>query len=334
MRYGILMTLLMWCSLSYPQLVLEHEKKIDIAEKYLSRDISFINSTDNTLLSGTLLEPKREYAKIVIIVPGSGKDTRHSHYQLAEKLLEENIAVFRFDDRGVGKSGGIFSNSVDILAFDIIAATQRIKQLFCDEKKEIGLLSHSLGGMASVIANQMYPKDNNPIEFLIQIASPVDSFAKATQYQIKTLPSYTIQDLTTDQTEKVFLALQKVVSDHSGLEITEIQQKGFDYLKALNIDPNQVNFWSYSHILLYQYKLKSYYKVLNIPTIYLIGKNDKIINANEETISLKKLENPKVTIHTFSGLDHYLTKGDIKNKDIYAIDKKATEAIVKWLHRI
>ncbi len=36
-------------------------------------------------------------------------DSRHSHYLLTQELLKNNIAVFRYDERGVGKSDGKFS---------------------------------------------------------------------------------------------------------------------------------------------------------------------------------------------------------------------------------
>ncbi len=196
MRNGILIALLMWCCISYAQEILQHEKKIDIAQKYLSRDINFMNATDKTILSGTLLEPKTDYKKIVVIIPGSGKDTRHSHYKLTEQLLQNNIAVYRFDDRGVGKSKGFYSNSIDLLSMDIVGAIQRIFYQFFENKKEIGIISHSLGGMATIIAREALEKEEIKLDFLIQIASPTQNFSTTTNHQIQTLPHYRIKDKT------------------------------------------------------------------------------------------------------------------------------------------
>lgn len=88
------------------QNVFEYEKEINNNEDYDFKEINFLNHDDNITISGTLIEPKLDYDKIIIIVPGSGKDTRNSHYVLAEALLKNNIAVFRFDERGIGKSQG------------------------------------------------------------------------------------------------------------------------------------------------------------------------------------------------------------------------------------
>jgi hypothetical protein len=79
------------------QEIYTYEKQIDNIEKYLSTELETENKNDNVILKGTLIEPKTYYTKVVIIVPGSGKDTRNSHYKLTEKLLENNIAVYRYD---------------------------------------------------------------------------------------------------------------------------------------------------------------------------------------------------------------------------------------------
>jgi cephalosporin-C deacetylase-like acetyl esterase len=86
-----------------------NEKQISSAQNYIFTHFETVNKTDNVTLKGTLIEPKKTYSKVVIIVPGSGKDTRNSHYKLTEKLLENNIAVYRFDERGCGNSTGNFN---------------------------------------------------------------------------------------------------------------------------------------------------------------------------------------------------------------------------------
>ena len=330
MRNGILMSLLFWCSLCYTQTILKHENRIDIAQKYLSREINFINATDNILLSGTLLEPNNDYQKIVIIIPGSGKDTRHSHHKLTEELLRKKIAVYRFDDRGVGKSEGVYSSSIHHLTSDILFASQKIKSLH--KTKKIGLLSHSLGGVASIIAKN--ESSNQNIDFLIQIATPVSNFSKTTQHQIQTLPYYKVKNLSIQETQKLFLNLLKIVRDNTSLSLAHIQEKGYNYLKGKNIDLNQIKFWSRTHIDLYQYELKEYYKNLKVPTMYLIGYEDKYVNAKEETTSLKSIQNSKVTIKVFNDLDHYLTNNKEHKKNMYAIDKKATNSIIEWIYKI
>ncbi len=84
------------------QEIYSNEKQIDRIENYLFTQFETENKNDNVILRGTLIEPKTNYSKVVIIVPGSGKDTRNSHYKLTEELLKNNIAVYRYDERGCG----------------------------------------------------------------------------------------------------------------------------------------------------------------------------------------------------------------------------------------
>ena len=70
-------------------------------------------------LAGTLTMPKNEEAKsLVILVSGSGAQDRnedlgpYNHRPflvLSDYLTRNGVAVFRYDDRGVGESGGDFS---------------------------------------------------------------------------------------------------------------------------------------------------------------------------------------------------------------------------------
>lgn len=149
-------------------------KEIENIEQYNVKEINFIDSEDNTILSGTLIFPKTEYSKIVIITPGSGKDTRNSHYILAQELLKNNIGVYRFDDRGVGKSGGKVNFSVDQITTDLYYAFKNIQKIDSLSKKNIGILGHSLGGIA-VIEN--YQKGINP-DFIVLMSTPIEKYGK------------------------------------------------------------------------------------------------------------------------------------------------------------
>ena len=169
-------------------------KEIQNAEQYNFEEINFIDSEDNTKLSGTLISPKTEYSKIVVIVPGSGNDTRNSHYILAEELLKNGIAVYRFDDRGVGKSGGEVNFSVDQIIKDLYYALDNIQKNDSLSKKEIGVLGHSLGGIATIDAYQ----EGLKIDFLILMATPIEKFRKFNQlqYSSKTNPEIKVSTKT------------------------------------------------------------------------------------------------------------------------------------------
>jgi len=124
-----------------------YEKPIKNISSYNFEEIDFYDK--KTKLSGTLISPKTDYDKIVIITPGTGADTRHSHYILTEKLLENGIAVYRYDDRGIGKSKGRYQRQVKINSRDLYYAFHNLKNIPALSLKKIGVIGHSMGGLCS-----------------------------------------------------------------------------------------------------------------------------------------------------------------------------------------
>lgn len=163
------------------QNIYEYEKEIGNREDYIFSEIDFQNKDENIKLSGTLITPKTEFDKIIIIVAGSGRDTRYAHFILAEEFLKNGIAVYRFDERGIGKSEGKFSPFATTLADDLSYAILELRNLELTKSYEIGVLGHSLGGIASIRA---YEKRQN-IDFLIQMGTPVEKYGAFFKYQTK-----------------------------------------------------------------------------------------------------------------------------------------------------
>ena len=334
MKKIIVMLCFLACTFVNGQIIFSHEREIKGKENYNSLNVDFYNYTDNINLSGTLLTPKKSYKKIVIIVPGSGKDTRYSHHKLATSLLENNIAVYRFDERGVGKSQGKFTSSIDLLTDDVSYCIKYIKSLKGFENKEVGLLGHSLGGMASAIATNNSVNSTTKVDFLIQIASPVKNFAEASKYQIKTLPQYKIKNKTEKETVALLETLIQITKQYKNISDTALRNIGIKAIKENGFQVNDIKFWSLTHINLFKQDYETVYKQLQIPTIYLIGTEDKFINPLPEVSLLKKYNNPLITVKVMKNLNHYLTAGALESDVIYNIDKRATDTIINWIQKI
>jgi len=336
MRIIIIMTCLLVCTFANGQIIFSHEREIQGKENYNINELDFFNHTDGLRLSGTLISPKNPYNKIIIIVPGSGKDTRYAHHNLASSFLENNIAVYRFDERGVGKSQGHFTSAIDRLTDDISYAIKHLKSLAVFKDKEVGLLGHSLGGMASVIATNNSFNSTTKVDFLIQIASPVKNFSEASKYQIKTLPRYKIKNKSEKEIVSLFDALLQITKKYKHQNISDIalRNKGIEIIKQKGFQLQDIKFWSYTHITLFKQDYETVYKQLQIPTIYLIGTKDQFVNPLSEVDLLKKYNNPFITVKVMDNLNHYLTAGALKPNAIYSIDKKATETIINWVQKI
>ena len=330
----IVMSFLLVCTFVNGQIMFSHEREIEGKEHYNFNELDFFNHTDGLCLSGTLVSPKKSYKKIIIIVPGSGKDTRYAHHKLATSFLKNNIAVYRFDERGVGKSQGHYTSAIDRLTDDISYCIKHIKSLAVFKGKEVGILGHSLGGMASAITTKNSFASTSKVDFLIQIASPVKNFSNASKHQIKTLSQYKIKNKSEKETVALLDTLLQITSENKNISDIALRNKGIEAIKEKGFNLKDIRFWSYTHITLFKQDYEAIYKQLQIPTIYLIGTKDKFVNPKTEISLLKKYNNPLITVKVMDNLNHYLTAGALQPNVIYNIDKKATDTIINWIQKI
>ena len=334
MKKIIVMMFLLGSTLINGQAKFSHESEIKGKEKFNHFELDFFNFTDGLRLSGTLISPKNPYTKIVVIIPGSGKDTRYAHHKLASSFLENNIAVYRFDERGVGKSQGNYTSAIDRLTDDISYCIKHIKSLPVFKGKEVGILGHSLGGMASAIATNNSKNSSTEVDFLIQIASPVKNFSNASKYQITTLPQYKIKYKTKKEIVNLLDTLLTITNSNKNISNIALRKKGIAAINKKGFNLKDIKFWSYTHISLFKQDYEAVYKQLQIPTIYIIGSRDQFVNPKSEISLLKKYNNPLITVKVMENLNHYLTAGALQPSVIYNIDKKATDTIINWVQKI
>ncbi|WP_079702322.1 alpha/beta hydrolase family protein [Daejeonella lutea] len=144
---------------------------------YYTEDLTFRNSAANISLAGTLTLPAKDgNYPAVILIGGSGPQNRDGEIAghkpllvLADHLTKNGIAVFRFDDRGVGKSEGNFQTaSIPDFTSDVESALAYLKTRKEINKQKIGLVGHSEGG---IIAPMLAAKSPD-VKFIVMLAGP------------------------------------------------------------------------------------------------------------------------------------------------------------------
>ncbi len=124
-------------------------------------------------LSGTLYVPKAGgHIPAVIVFHAASSPTRDNplYAHLAEMLPALGIAVFVFDRRGSGKSGGTIENSdYTLLADDGISAQRMLAQDRRIDPRRIGFWGLSQGGWLSLLAASRSPQ----AAFAISISAPM-----------------------------------------------------------------------------------------------------------------------------------------------------------------
>ena len=142
---------------------------------YIAKDISFFNKKAKIKLSGTLTIPDTTNIwSCVILVSGSGAQNRdeeiamhHPFAVIADYFSRNGIAVLRYDDRGTALSEGNFATATTLdLSGDAASAVEYVKKLPYINKKNIGIVGHSEGGIIAV----MQAAKNKSLNFIISMA--------------------------------------------------------------------------------------------------------------------------------------------------------------------
>jgi uncharacterized protein len=144
---------------------------------YNSEDVSYVNKTEGDTLAGTFTFPKEGGPfPAVLLITGSGPQNRdeellgHKPFLvLSDYLTKLGIAVLRVDDRGVGKSTGDFKSATTAdFATDVLAGVEYLKTRNEVNKKEIGLIGHSEGGLIA----PMVAVESPDVAFIVLMAGP------------------------------------------------------------------------------------------------------------------------------------------------------------------
>lgn len=329
-----------FCIRGYSQDIFEYEKKIIDIEKYDSTEVEFYQPEEKIKLHGTLICPKKEFSKVAVIIPGSGKDTRNSHYILTEELLKHSIAVFRYDERGVGESEGNYNTvtyGVSDETNDAFWAISRLKNISIVKGKKIGAIGHSQGGLVSIGAVE---KGLN-VDFLVQWATPVEKHGAFLKYQLKTganLQEKNLQFADLETKLKVMGLIHKAVEENKNDSNDVLREKIKSSLAEKGYKKKQfgwyISFSAYLDLLKKDYEKT--YQNIKIPTLYIIGADDKLVDPIANINLLKSFNNSSIEIKLFNNLNHYLTKGEIKtmNSRLYEMDSSAMSAIISWIEKI
>ncbi|WP_158915905.1 S9 family peptidase [Caulobacter sp. S45] len=124
-----------------------------------------------TRLSGRLVLPQgRGRVPIVILVHGAEHDSARQFYFLQRMLPAEGVGAFVYDKRGVGGSGGQYTQDFNLLADDAVAAMHEARRLAGRRAGRIGYQGGSQGGWVAPIAAARAPVDFVIVSFGLAVS--------------------------------------------------------------------------------------------------------------------------------------------------------------------
>ncbi|MDD4236263.1 MAG: alpha/beta fold hydrolase [Bacteroidales bacterium] len=322
--------------------------------EYITKDYKIKNEENGAILAGTLSIPDTTKTyPLVVLVTGSSLQDRdetifgHKPFSvIANYLTNNDIAVFRYDDRGYGESTGNVTNAT---TYDFMTDALSVIKFFETHKNidKIGVLGHSEGGQIAIMLAANYSQN---IDFIISLAGPaapiIDVMLKQSEYQFD-LAGYDKDDIS------VLVAMQKELykscikyDDLNDLKKITIRI----YEKYTNIlGEEKANLYGINPLNNYKTALElnsawfryfiAYNPIKDIreircPVLALNGDNDKQvdaeINLNSFEKNLKKSKSPYYAIHSMEGLNHLFQHDEIGSlQEYYMINETISEEVLE-----
>ncbi len=146
---------------------------------YRVEEVTFDNPVANITLAGTLTMPNEGAGfPAVVLITGSGAQNRDEEafghrpfLVLSDYLTRRGIAVLRYDDRGVGASGGTLTTddtSADF-ATDVATALDYLATRPEIDHTRTGIAGHSEGGSIAFMVAAAHPAQ---VAFVVSMAGP------------------------------------------------------------------------------------------------------------------------------------------------------------------
>jgi pimeloyl-ACP methyl ester carboxylesterase len=334
---------------------------------YIQDEVTIYNPTGDFNLSGTLTHPEQDKlikTPCVILITGSGPQDRNEEILghrpflvLADQLTRSGYGVLRMDDRGTGKSEGVFNGatSKDFVT-DIESAIAFVKTLTYIDTQKIILMGHSEGGMIANMVAAKHPE----VYGVISLAGPgvlgstllkeqqvlIAKSIGATDKELKEINSFSLEFfplLTMDSIDQVRKNatdfLKHFVKEGKNKELKKSSKKEQEEWIKQNLDAF-VNPWM---IYFLNYNPMSDLKQIDCHYLALNGTTDLQVPSKMNLEAIATYCNPSAgkikEIKALDGLNHMFQPSATGNPNEYGsneitFDSTAIQEILTFLDKI
>ncbi len=325
---------------------IEREKKVQDPEPPFpyEEEFLFVVNEQGDTIHGTLTLPNNvKKAPVVILVTGSGPQNRDSEILghrpflvLADYLSRQGIAVFRYDERGVGESGGDFLTATSRdFASDAALIVQMIAKHKNIDNRRIGVYGHSEGAMVAAILNAEFINPN----FIILAAGPgvpiPELLRKQSDDILKTQGATRskrdeINSLNTDiynflvNSEDLESAAIKINEYFNKLMVEAEKENDEDKLQRIvetkkSIRENVITPWFHFFI---KFDPEHYYGQINVPTLIINGKKDLQVWWEDNPTAIQRIitesGNKQVEMKIYDDINHLFQTAETGSPMEYA----------------
>ncbi len=320
---------------------------------YGVEEVRFANPDAGIELAGTLTMPPGDGPfPGVVLVSGSGPQTRDEvvaghriFHVLADHLTRNGIAVLRYDDRGVGESGGDLAAATSRdFASDAAAAVAFLRTRPGLDGRALGVAGHSEGGLVAPMVAAADPE----LAFVVLLAGPgVDGTEILVSQTAAMQRRSGVPAPQIDANERAIRAVaeilttrpQDVWTDEVRAALLESVPPGASAEQArAAVDPQVASFANPWMAFFVGYDPVPALESLEIPVLALNGSNDLQVLADVNLPPMRAAlgGRPGVTVEELPGLNHLFQPAGTGMPTEYSsiettFDPGALERVSTWI---
>ena len=311
---------------------------------YEEREVTF--TSQGATLAGTLTLPKgKKKLSAVVLVTGSGTQNRDEEIMghkpfavIADYLTRQGIAVLRYDDRGAGKSSaGSADNTTVDFADDALAAVRYLHTVPEINKKKIGVIGHSEGGMIAVMLAAQHKSD---VAFIVSISGPVikgSATLLAQSEDVAKATGATFGDAEKQKMARVYAAIDSI-DDTDALrnKLRQILYEGATPAQKIGINNQLAAMTSPWYIHFVRYNPAADLQQVRCPVFALFGKHDVQVSAELNSQALEQnYRGKKLQLKIYPQHNHLMQQcsapGLEYGKIEQTIDPAVLSDIAEWI---
>lgn len=327
---------------------------------YISEEINIV-SRHSAIISGTLTRPKTDETRVLIVlISGSGPQDRDSKLfghrpflVLSDYLTRNGYCVYRYDDRGTGKSTGATHGATTAnFAEDVVEITKffRSKKQFA--RKKIVLIGHSEGGLIAPLAAQEL-KELSAIVLMAAPGVPCRELLLRQQYEIGKLNG--MSDLQLERAKLINSNLYDLIVNTDSSKLEPVAR---EYLRTVltkdnsSLSEKEINTFVDNQIrqvtspwlrFFVSYNPATALRKLKCPVLAINGDRDIQVSADENLTAieqaLQQSKSRNYITRNLKGLNHLFQECNRCTVDEYSqidqtISPAALSTILDWFKRI
>lgn len=336
------------------------------AKYKLTEETVTIRLKDEVQIEGTLSGPVGSDRLIILVSPPlsgnrdlSGKGISNNMFKtLADELNRNGYAVFRFDNRGTGKSNGdrnlatLHTHAEDVNQIVNFLATQRQ-----GKAQRIVLLGISEGGSVCQVVVSMNSKISALIMLSVQGIKGYDFFSYQTQKTFDNMASMykekTLIDSIARSYDRLSRPLYTILASSTNEDTirAKIQESLMTHLTNSPLNPKQIElemarfstWYQPQQIALRKFDPILYLSKITCPVLAMCGDKDHQVDCIPNLLAIESIleaaGNKNITTVALKGVNHqYRTLSDKPFWELADKNEKfsadAMQSILKWLSSI